>query len=645
MNWMQSLVETYDRCYGKEPPGSSEPLWPIGHTAQQAHVEITVDEAGEFISAKVVAKEKTVVPATEESAGRTSKPAPHPLCDKIFYCAGDYPAFGGVRKSGYVGFEKQLAAWCNSADSHPKACAVLKYIRRQAMISDLVSAKVLFIGRDGHLIDRWPDEATRPEIFKFLQEKNGRRDQGEAFVRWQVREANNPSTAVWEDKALQQAWIQFNASQATRRGLCTVTGEEDVALARSHPRRIRHEADGAKLISSNDGQGFTFRGRFTDSSGDQACAVGTVTTQKAHTALGWLIRRQGFRNGDQVVVAWAVSGAAIPDPFADTQAIFLGAEATGAESSDKADEVDDVGQAFGRRLRRVLAGYSANLTHADRIVVMGVDSATPGRMAITYYRDLTGSDFLARVLAWHESYAWQQNNGVNGRFVGAPAPKAIAEAAYGRRLDDPLRKATVERLLSCIVDGVRVPRDLVESAVRRACQRTGQKKEEKNEWERTLGVACALYRGFHSDREEFRMTLELERNSRDYLFGRLLALAEHIEERALYVAGEERDTNAARLMQRFADRPSSSWRALELALRPYFSRLRVSRAGFLVEMQRTLDEIISRFDSNEFVDDRRLSGEFLLAYHCQREALRAKREPEPDRHEADTATTATTTGE
>ena len=65
------------------------------------------------------------------------------------------------------------------------------------------------------------------------------------------------------------------------------------------------------------------------------------------------------------------------------------------------------------------------------------------------------------------------------------------------------------------------------------------------------------------------MTLETDRRTRDYLYGRLLAIAENIESRALFVARETRDTTAARLMQRFADRPYSTWRTIELALVPY----------------------------------------------------------------------------
>ena len=260
---------------------------------------------------------------------------------------------------------------------------------------------------------------------------------------------------------------------------------------------------------------------------------------------------------------------------------------------------------------------------------MGLDSATPGRMAITFYRELKGAEFLERVQSWHEQHAWLQNFGKEFRFVGAPAPKDIAEAAFGRRLNDKLRKATVERLLPCIVDGRPLPRDLMESTVHRACNRAGL---EHWVWEKNLGIACALFKGFFKERE-YQMTLETNRTSRDYLYGRLLAIAEHVEGRALYVSGETRDTTASKLTQRFADRPASTWRIIELALKPYMSRLRAKRPAFLREMEKLLDEVVPSFQGNDFLDDSRLSGEFLLGYHCQRQVLNPRKTDKPDSNE------------
>ena len=125
------------------------------------------------------------------------------------------------------------------------------------------------------------------------------------------------------------------------------------------------------------------------------------------------------------------------------------------------------------------------------------------------------------------------------------------------------------------------------------------------------------------------MALDLENRSRDYLYGRLLAVAENIEQFALDKAAEGRSTTAARLMQRFADRPYSAWRTIELSLQPYMQRLQSNAPQFLASRKRLLDEIQNAFEPHDFVEDKKpLSCEFLLAFHCQRLALTQKKSSE-----------------
>ena len=125
------------------------------------------------------------------------------------------------------------------------------------------------------------------------------------------------------------------------------------------------------------------------------------------------------------------------------------------------------------------------------------------------------------------------------------------------------------------------------------------------------------------------MTHEPSRKTRDYLYGSLLAVAEHLEGRALYLAEEKRDTNAAKLMQRFAERPYSTWRTIELSLVPYQTQLKSkNRHNFLHFMKQELDALTSAFTPEDFISDRALTGEFLLGYHCERGKLNATPEIE-----------------
>lgn len=639
MSWMEKLYKTYEQGAGLD---TLKP-WPISHFVKTAHIEVVIDGNGNIKQDRITLlsgeDSLTLIPATESSAGRAgAKIAPHPLCDELGYCASDIPDSIQARNDAYL---NQLKEWCLSEYAHPKILAISTYLEKRSLWSDLNQAiefPITFLNRSG-------------QKTKINAEK--------AFVRWKVEEPGNPCSGTWEDNDLIEKWIEFDKLKNSKSGFCFITGEE-VRLIENHSRFIRNASDGAKLISSNDGGGYTYRGKFLDNS--EACSIGFDVSQKAHNALRWLISRQGFKSGDkepQVFVSWAVSGHKIPEPMRDTWALFDSDEFDldeideNSESEKDAgpDHSRDTGELFARQLRIYMAGYAAKLSPNEQIIIMGIDSATPGRMGIIYYRELFSHDFLNRIETWHSHFAWHQNYGWDSKvgkkieFVGVPSPKDISAVAYGHRdekgtlqLDDKLQKATIERLLPCIIDDLPIPRDIVESTFRRACNRIGMKKRSYNgrsfedDWEKTLGIACALYKGYHqrhpnlTQRREYAMALEENYHARDYLFGRLLAIAERIEDVALNVSGENRPTTAARLMQRFADRPFETWRTIELALQPYMQRLRVSRAGFLTNQLKELDTVQAMFKHDDFTSKAALSGEFLLGYHCQRQKLRTKSE-------------------
>lgn len=624
MSWIQKLVETYDVCVGR-PQFADRPLVPIDHVEQNAHIEIAIDENGNFLRAAVVQKEPTLIPVTEKSAGRTSGPIAHPLSDKIRYVAKDFSP------QDHQLYLKQIGDW-SERSNNPTLRAIAKYIKGGSVTNDLVNAGIMTKLDDGSWKKSWSKEEIKDSpLAKLLtaDAKTKERDQGDAFVRWRVEIPGKLDSAVWKDIELQRDWADFNAMSQTKPGLCLSSGCL-APLAENHPKRLRHGGDGAKLISSNDTNGFTFRGRFREAS--EAYGLSSTATQKAHNALRWLIARQGTKNGDQVVVAWSVQSADAPRVLVDSWQFFRDAEGAIEEVGEAAYE-GDAGQLFALRLKKAIGGYKQKLDDSADIVVMGLDSATPGRMAILFYREFKETEFLTRLERWHESLAWPQKNLGNDKnlnFVGAPSPEDIAKACYGQRVDEKLRKATQERLLPCIVDGRPLPRDLVQSAVRRAVNRAAL---EHWEFERNLGVACSLYRGAHR-KENYTMSLDESRTSRDYLYGRLLALADSIEGLALHVAKVQRDTTAARLMQRFADHPYSTWRTIELQLTPYIAQLRSSRAAALQRRQSLIDAVYALFETNggesTFLDPGPLSGEFLLGFHSQREALKPRKDNSND---------------
>ena len=146
MSWMHRLYETYDANQHRiGDPNDKVPLLPVLHTLQAAHIEISLNEIGNLISAKVVPKEdaSTIIPCAEASLARSGiRPANHPLCDRLQYVAGDFVAYSGEVTSGFSEtpskpFDDYLAglkAWCESADSHAWVHAVYSYVRKKCLV-------------------------------------------------------------------------------------------------------------------------------------------------------------------------------------------------------------------------------------------------------------------------------------------------------------------------------------------------------------------------------------------------------------------------------------------------------------------------------------------------------------------------------
>ncbi len=661
MSWMATLYKTYEQALELDLP-EDEKLMPISHTRQNAHINVVLDQSASFVRAKVLFKHPVVVPATEDSASRTGKkPPPHPLHDKIQYIAGDYAAFGGKKPPFYDDYIELLRNWCNSDYSDELIEIVLNYVEKGRLVFDLIDVGILACDEKGKLItpEKIDQVKEKYPIFKSIpkDQQKGYFDQGVAVVCWSVEIPGRPGSDIWKERVISKKWVEYDASTAGLEGVCSITGDFG-PISLKHPSKIIPSVPGAKLLSSDDINGFTYRGRFTDTkiskkeTGLQACNVGFLTSQKAHNALRWLIgeRKQVYRNGDQVVVIWAISGKETPSAFAELPLSFdepFELNDAGITDNTNLDAKPDIsvglGQQHGIALQRYMKGYYQDFkdTPTESIVVMGLDSATPGRMAITYYRDFMAMDYLDMTNRWYQHLVWFQRvvkeyiNSKGKKYTkvrwwpGTPTPWAIMNCCYGDiiKSNESLKKQVTERLLPCIVENKPIPEDLLRLAARRA---SNPNSGEQWEWERNLGVACALYRGFHhpdrqpnpTQQRNYDMALDLENTSRDYLFGRLLAIADKIERVALSLRDENRPTASQRLMQRFADRPSSTWENIDKQLTPYRLQLQVSRTGFLVNREKELDAVTDLFRPDDFTRDAPLSAEYLLGFHSQRLALR-----------------------
>lgn len=599
MSWLYDLYETYEcnRRQIAENLESGNVLLPIAHSTQQAQLEVVINDGGEFLRAYRVDKAEatTIIPVTEDSATRSSGNTPHPLEDKLIYIAGDYEKYTGINNEDkYEKYITQLKAWSESKYSTQQVKAILSYLSKRQLIRDLTDAKALN-AEEGLL-----NEEKLQGLF-----------QKDAFVRFRVEgqslESFKEESAVYKNKELFEAYTAYYISTQEGVDLCYASGKL-MPCSSKHPSKIRNTGDKSKLISANDMQGFTYRGRF--STPEQVASVGYETSQKAHNALRWLIQKQGFSVGEMSIIAWEISGKRVISPTEDTEDALFG---------DEYEEVEFTNEYYAKKLEHAARGYRQDLSGEKQVVVMGVEAATVGRLSITFYRKMLGSEFMANILAWHSTCFWRHQYKKNGEgkylwFIGAPSPRDIAIAAFGDK-NDKLIKATVERILPCIIGGRAIPKDIVRAAVRRASSVGAV--EDRFMQRKTISIACALVRKSEYDYKEEEWTMALDRNNRDrsYVFGRLLGAAQKLEEVALYYAGEKgRSTTSERFSQQFVKRPGKTWKIINDNLRPYIAKLKAQgRTWYIKELQ----EIYDLISEEDFKREQPLSELYLLGYNCQ----------------------------
>lgn len=619
MSWMNMLYKTYENVMKGDTEELNPPLLPIAHTTQNADIEVSIDIDGDFLEGSVVEDDKqTLIPCSESSAGRAgSNPVNHPLFDKLQYLAGDYTAFGGEKGSHFhKKYMEDLGKWCNSEHSNEQVKAIYKYLGKGCLIADLVKDSILECDENQKLLNKWTgSKSETPKIFKAVVG-----EQSNAFVRFRVSGGADSITAVWQNSKVQKDYIKYYLSNQGDKEFCCVTGEI-IPCSCNHPSKIRNTGDKAKLISANDDTGFTFRGRFTDSK--QAAQVGYDVSQKAHNVLKWLVKKQGRAFGDKVFLLWGTKDEKTPVLTDDT------VDVSDSEGEDFVYTKEEIAERFNK----AIAGYNAEIDNKTELALIGLDSATTGRLSITFYREFHGeqsNELIKNIERWHRDCKWyhryKMKDGKPISFEGVPSPKDIALVAYGTeqngliKADDRLVAATVERILPCISDGTSLPSDIVRSAIKKSFY--PQNYQEAYNWNKVLSVTCSLVKKHYLEKgEEWNMELDFNQDDIIYNCGRLLAVAHEIERRALWSECDNkegrtniRETNAMRYFTKFTLYPCKTWRIISDRLIPYIEKL--GDKG--TDLYKLKQEISAKIPPKEFEKLKDLDGRMALGFDSQR---------------------------
>ncbi len=645
MSYVNELIDLYNKNQDKigviEYRGDIPyVLLPPFHTTVTAQITVTIDQNGNFMRAELVVQDDkmTIIPVTEKSGSRTAGKEPHPLCDNLRYLAGDYKDYykdDGVCNELYM---SQIEKWEKSTYSHEKVKAIYLYLKKATLIKDLVEQKIIKLNDNNQIDDKESVEGI-------VQTK--------AFVRFIIRSTGENlhreiPDECWKDRTLQDCYIKYVRSQEREKGMCYLTGNME-SISYLHSKKIRNEGDGAKLISANDSQNFTYRGRFANR--EEAVAVGSETSQIVHNTLKWIIRKQGAFFDTMTIVTWESDQLSMPKWNMDTESIITEYENEQEENDwdswdddwSEEEEVSDGNPITAEKFYKALNGYGKKVDNTSNMILLAFDAATPGRLAMIENVTLDTARYLKNIEKWHNDCNWIHEKWKDGKriqFWGMVGVRDIADILFGIEnkgklsiVDGNGKKLYAEvakRLLPCIWYGSNIPYDYVNLAVVKASNPLTY-KERKN-WERVLTLACSMVKKNEKDRnkEEWNVALDKSAKDRSYLYGRLLAVADRIEYMTYDAKDNGRITNAKRYMSTFSQRPYETWKVIEENIQPYLAKLDVVKRKYYENL---LSEICNLFDIDKFKENKKLDGLYLLGFHSQEYDLRFKKENSEEKKE------------
>lgn len=595
MSLLQRAIETYDFMNQNQLVGAyvmgKEPLAPISHIVSKGQISITIDENGSFVTASKC-DEKIIIPVSEESAGRSSGIRAHALCDQVQYVTNLYPDKNNL-------YMEQLENWCDSVYSHPKAKAVLKYVKTGTVINDLDDSGLLQYDNNGNIANI------------------------KDMICWVVFGLGDNSGPVWKDINLFNKYSDYyvNVICCNSKSEISYASGNVESVAKQHMKGVVPKFGNAKLISANDNANFTYRGRFLKP--DDAMVFGYISSQKAHNALKWIVANQGVLIGEKTFVCWTPHGIEVP--------------AINLSFGFKDEETFEMSE-YNRKLRKFLYSYQSLKGVDEKAVIAIFEAATSGRLSLLYYKEIMGAHYLDRLSEWYETCCWITYTG----NIASPSLNKITILSYGTQrgnddsakmeIDSRVEGQVLQRLIVCRLDETRFPLDIMTGLVNKS--NNMQAYNEKNRRD-ILFTTCAVIRKYWKDHHNKEVSMALDENFKDrsYQFGRLLAVLEKIE-RDTYDANEKREPNAIRLQSVFVKRPVYAFKLIMEQLKnAYYPKLNQGSRVMYEKLIGQIMEEISNYPSSDHMKP--LSELYIVGYYLQKNNMYKKHDRDKEYKEAE----------
>lgn len=486
-------------------------------------------------------------------------------------------------------------------------------------------------------------------LLAFLDNWNLRQDPRNSLIKDEMLDSNvffrldGDRCFIHERVAAKAIRAKQVAGNTGSKQICLVTGEWS-AVADLHPaiKGVNGaQTAGASIVSFNK-DAFTSHGK---KQGMNA-PVSEKTTFAYTTALNHLLRRddknhQRVNIGDTTVVFWAEADTEQQAQAGENllASLFSGSPAPTQDSkkiemdSDQA-EISKLNTAFAQIAQgRPLEEIGADLKPDTRIYVLGL-APNAARLSVRFWETNT-LDQLAKRLAQHyqdllmEPLPWKTEPSI-WRLINETVPHRKG----ARPKQDDASPQLAGELARAILTGLRYPQSLLANLIMRF-RADGDITSLRVALCKALLVRKERLLNSTQYHKELFVSLDIENQDPGYLLGRLFAVLESIQSAAL--GASVNTTIRDRYYGAASATPASVFPVLLRNTQNHLSKVRKTKPGFSVNLEKQLGEIIGKIDSN-FAKSLGLEaqGRFAIGYYHQRSELFKK-------HEKDIEDTANTT--
>ena len=628
-----------------------------GLSVNNAGLEITLDCSGKVVNMALISteKSKTLFPVTPDSVKRSgSTIAPNPLFEKLDYIAKDWDLIvkdkkileKGKNAEKYSSYISILGKWTNFT-KFSQIKIIYEFLNNANLIELILSCfdlkdlvKISSKDSDDSKQDdtEVQEEQEGEDLTEQMERENGVNTLGQIseerlqknlkiaekyfkklsdiFVRFQVI-LDDCQPEIYQNPDILNEWTKFYPQILELKSedcLDYLTGKQE-PMRTFYPKKIRHQGDGARIISSNDSTIRTFGGRFDPNIPEQAASIGQESLTKALYSLSWLIKNNhAFSYDGLVILAWSTEFIREENPlnfFDDIE--YENGKYQFNINSNKALEALAY---YGNRSKTL-----DELTASHKVNVLILDGETKGRISICYYNEIDSTAYYKNLTDWFKTLQWLWwNNETEEYQLRTPNLAKLFELIYKENKEDKkLRKQFYKNILPCMVEGRPIPRYFVQRAFEKVRKPESFKNAQggyaNSIWQDAINIACAIFNKYYNLRGKY-MKLDTNETDRSYLFGRLLALTEKVENIATNYAGQ---TNAERLFTRFTMRPGQTFFTLQKQLAPYFDKLySQGKAGLANYFKNEIAEVLDKMTKEDLTSNKAVNEMFIFGYYGQR---------------------------